>query len=109
MERQELWKPLATLLVLLLIVPLLVGGFMMMPMGPWMMGGAWGPWWGIAMLLLWLVIIAGIGVALVATIRALPWSRPQGEESPLDILKRRYARGEISREEYERMKQELTS
>ncbi len=29
------------------------------------------------------------------------------KETPLEILKRRYAAGEISREEFERMKQEL--
>jgi len=30
-------------------------------------------------------------------------------ESPLDILNRRYASGEVSREEYERMKQEISA
>ncbi len=81
----------------------------MMPMGPWMMGGGWSPWWAAIMLLLWVIIIAGIGVALVATLRALPWSRGPAQETPLEILKRRYAKGEISREDYERMKQELSS
>jgi putative membrane protein len=30
-----------------------------------------------------------------------------GTESPIDILKQRYARGELSREEFDRMRQEL--
>ncbi len=34
------------------------------------------------------------------------WRSPH-EEDPLEILKRRYARGEITREEYERMREDL--
>jgi putative membrane protein len=43
----------------------------------------------------------------VALIKWLaPISTPQAE-TPLDILKARYARGEIGKEEYERMRREL--
>ncbi len=45
-----------------------------------------------------------------------PWRHPgmqQGTgrevESPVDILKRRYAKGEISKDEYEQIKQDLQS
>jgi putative membrane protein len=60
------------------------------------------------MLLFWGLIIVG----LVLLVRWL-WDqgRPAGGggvgEAPLDILKRRYARGEITKEEYDRVKQDL--
>lgn len=70
----------------------------------WMMGS-----WGWLMMLLaalfWLLIIGGIVwlvVWLVGRARM-----PQQVETPLDVLKKRYARGEINKEEYERMKQDL--
>ncbi|WP_407672316.1 SHOCT domain-containing protein [Noviherbaspirillum pedocola] len=36
-----------------------------------------------------------------------PASRFQNLETPLDILKKRYARGELTREEFEQMKQDI--
>jgi putative membrane protein len=54
---------------------------------------------------MWLWWIGGLGVLLlfvwaVARAAATSGSGP-GEDSPETILKRRYARGEIDREEYE--------
>lgn len=61
---------------------------------------------GIMMGLFWVVILIAV-IALVlwlAGSRRLPWT---SDESPEAILKRRYARGEISREQYESMLRDL--
>jgi putative membrane protein len=76
-----------------------------------MMGSImWGYSGGIFMLLFWILII----VALVALIRWLiggqrtgSGSAPGPSESALDILKKRYARGEISKEQFESMKRHI--
>jgi len=71
-----------------------------------MMGeyGWYGPGFGwIFMMLVWVLVIVGV----VALIKWLSWSPTQRGETPLAILKARYARGEVSKEEYERMRHEL--
>lgn len=83
----------------------------MMPMGCGI-GGWYGWGWGFIgmafMLLFWVLIIVGV----VLLIRWL-WEqsgkgqRPSPGESALDILKKRYASGEINREEFERMNADL--
>lgn len=68
-----------------------------------MFGGGWAV---MALLtFLWLLLLAAVVLVAIwlATRRGLT------RESPLDILNRRYASGEISREEYERMKREISS
>jgi len=71
------------------------------------MWGAWGPW-GIGMMLMMLVFWGLVIVGLVLGIR---WLIAQGKDprtdSPLDILKRRYARGEIDKDEFEAKKRDL--
>ncbi len=66
--------------------------------------GWFGPGFGwLFMILVWVLVIAGV----VALIKWLAWSPTRRGETPLEILKTRYARGEISKEEYERMRREL--
>lgn len=70
-------------------------------------------WWlvmSIGMLAFWGVVIWGI----VALVRGAPTGRRQTDaepntERPADILRRRLARGEISPEEYERLRDLLSA
>jgi putative membrane protein len=82
--------------------------------GPWGMHMMWGSW-GIGMMLMMFLFWAAIIVAIVFVIRWLissshPASQaPPGHapESALDILKKRYARGEISKPEFDEMRRNL--
>jgi putative membrane protein len=81
----------------------------------------WVPFWGYYCYspwgwFFWGRILAGVVVFLCifCLLFLLFWAgrhmfRPSRffEEDPIEILKRRYARGEITKEEYERMREEL--
>lgn len=74
----------------------------------WMMNGwGMGPVMGILMLLFWGLVIFG----MILAVRWLLSRGTSGEkalpETPLEILKKRYARGEISKEELDRMSKDL--
>lgn len=67
--------------------------------GGWhMMGG--GP-------LMWILWILVIGVVIYLLVNYSKKQTSEHEETPLDILQKRYAKGEISGEEYEQMKYDL--
>lgn len=76
----------------------------MWPYGPW----GWFPW-------MWIFPLIFIVVMLVFLFRWGDWPMGGGRgrgrhdrgESAREILDRRYARGEISREEYQQMKKDL--
>lgn len=61
---------------------------------------------GFGMLLFWGLLIA---VVLVLARNAWGGSGQNQEKSALDLLKERYARGEIGREEFEQKKHDLES
>ena len=68
-----------------------------------MMGGGYGlgmGWFGLIWLFFWVLVIAG-GVYLV--IYLTRENKQDKSSSAKDILKERYAKGEITGEEYERM------
>ncbi len=66
-------------------------------------GGPWGMVFGT---IFWLLVIAGIFYVILRYAR-----KPEADkgETPLDILKKRYARGEIDAEEFARKKKDLES
>ncbi len=77
----------------------------------------WGPgWWQsgyglfgmLYMLLFWILIIAG-AVLLIRWLMDQTRSTGSGcHEAALDILKKRYAKGEIAKEQFEAIKWDLT-
>jgi len=102
------------ILVALIVLPLVFGlvsgwqggtGYGMM--GPGMMGGFGGM--GL-MSVFWVLILGLIIWAVIALARGV--SQPTGSDSgysdsALNVLKRRYARGDVSKEEYEEKKRDL--
>lgn len=71
----------------------------------WMGGDGWG--WGmggIFMVLFWVAVI--VAVVLVAKWVGASNAAPR-TSTPLEILKERYARGEIDKKEFEQKKQDL--
>jgi putative membrane protein len=81
------------------------------PMGPWMMGWGHGAGWFMPLFMMFFFVAAIVVVIfLIRRFTAAPGSgaREDGTEDPaLDILRKRYARGEINREEYEEKKKDL--
>ena len=89
-----------------------MGGSRDWHMGPGMMGG-WGMgWFGmIFMLLFWVLVIVGLIFLfkwLIQTTRKGAETSNGGSRA-LDILKERYAKGEINKEEFEAKKRDLMS
>ena len=75
-----------------------------------MMGGYGGGYMGIFMILFWVVILAAV-VLVVSGVFSGRSSSSRGQIPPppdaMDVLKRRYASGEIDRSQYEAMKKDI--
>ena len=69
------------------------------------MWGVWGIGMGLLMLLFW-------GAVIVGVVLGIRWLLSQGKASEsdtaLNILRQRYARGEINQEEFEAKKRDLS-
>ena len=106
---------LAIILVVVLAV-LLVGGMGMMGFGGMMGGGMMGdyglgfnPLGGILSLVFGALLIGGVVLLVVPLARNAGRSTSAGlsGDTPLDILKTRYAKGEITKEQLSEMKKDL--
>lgn len=56
---------------------------------------------------LWIVLLIALGLAAYLIARNVQPRSPGDQETPMDILKKRFARGEITKEEYEEMRRKL--
>jgi len=76
-------------------------------MGPW--GHMTG--YGFGGILMWIIFLIVIGVAVYLVVQATKSKGPESpyKETPMEILKKRYAKGEITKEEFEKMKKDLES
>lgn len=71
-------------------------------------GWSWG--WGMGfgwlfMIIFWILVILGIVYLIKLTARGT--KKEEKEETALDILRKRYAKGEITKEEFDRIKDDL--
>ncbi len=111
---------LAVLAVLLTLSPLFMGSMMGGgTTGTWMMGGygpGWGGWGWALMLLFWALLIGGIAMVVSWLFRQGPMGGSDtvgtvtsraGGLSGLNILKQRYATGELTKEQYEQMAKDI--
>ncbi len=108
--------------IILVLALLLVGLFFIVPMfgmimlGPMMMGGGMMGGWGYPSGMGWGFMSAGVLVAFVfigllavgAYLLLTPRSERMESERAITILNERYARGELAKEQYLEMKDQLT-
>jgi putative membrane protein len=78
-------------------------------MWDWGAGWGWGALGGISMVLLWIGLIILIVWVVMKVIKSSSNGTGGGEsgKEALDIVKKRYAKGEISKEEFEQIKKDL--
>ena len=60
--------------------------------------------------LMWIIFLILIGVVIYFIVQSTKSKTPESSprETPMDILKKRYAKGEITKEEFDQAKRDLT-
>lgn len=71
----------------------------------------WGDHWmfGGFMWIFWILVLVGLFLLIRWLVIQGKSGEKRDEESPMDVLKKRYARGEIEKEEFEQKKKDLLS
>jgi putative membrane protein len=75
--------------------------------------GGWGPMmhygFGYGGMYMWIILVIVIGVIIYFYVKSQNTKdqTPTRDESHLDILKQRYAKGDITKEEFDQMKKDL--
>jgi putative membrane protein len=83
------------------------GNYGVWHMGPGMIGG-WGMGW--IMLIFWILVLVGLILIIKWLLQMTGGEkRPTRSSRAVDILKERYARGEINKAEYESIKKDLAT
>lgn len=63
--------------------------------------------YGFGGVLTWLLVAAVVAVVIFLIVKGSK-AGGESEETPLEILKKRYAKGEISKQEFEKIKKDIT-
>ncbi|MBA7531013.1 hypothetical protein ES705_23224 [subsurface metagenome] len=65
--------------------------------------------YGFGGIFMWIIFLIVIGVAIYLVVQATKSKGPESpyRETPMEILKKRYAKGEITKEEFDKMKKDL--
>jgi putative membrane protein len=95
-------------LMLIAVVVLLAVAFFTLVGGyGHMWGGGMGMGYGYGGFFMWILLLVVIGLIAFLILQSVQSGSRTDQESPLDILKKRFAKGEITKEEYEEMRRKL--
>jgi len=70
-----------------------------------MNGNDWG--WGFMMMLFWFVFLGVIAVVVVNLLKSHNTNNNSQNSTPIDTAKERYAKGDITKEQFEQLKKDL--
>ena len=74
--------------------------------GPMMNGNDWG--WTVLMMLFWFVVLVCVAVVVLRVLRDHDHQTGDVQKSdPLDIVNERYAKGEITKKQFDQLKEDL--